>query len=475
MYENVLKKRQEVELDITSLAFGGQGVARLHDFVIFVRDALPGQRVKARITRKKQNYAEAYLLQVLNESPLAVPPRCLHFGNCGGCLLQHLRYDEQIKVKSAQVADVLRRLGGLIQFELCPTAPAEDVFYYRNKIEFSFSRHRWLSRLEIDSQEKIEPERHVLGLHAKGFYDKVIDIKECHLVNPVAAEICVAVRAFARQSNLPVYSTSDHAGFWRFLIVRPSSGTTDLMVNIITSRYDCKIAEALASTLLQQFPQISSLINGVTTSKSSVAFCEQEYLLAGNSSITEKIGPYLFVISANSFFQTNTRQAKRLYDIALAYAECAGNEMVYDLYCGAGAISVYMSPHVKSVVGFESVEAAVANARTNCQLNTISNCQFVLGDLKDALHDTPAIVDRYGQPDVIVLDPPRGGMHPRTVNDVLALKPQRIVHVSCNPATLARELAAFCATDYRLTKVQPVDMFPHTAHIEVVAQLVRRQ
>ncbi|MBN1479767.1 23S rRNA (uracil(1939)-C(5))-methyltransferase RlmD [candidate division KSB1 bacterium] len=474
MHDTKIKKHQKVELTIVSLAFGGQGVARINDYVVFVRDALPGQRVQALITRTKKSYAEARVIQVLSESPFAVQPRCSHFKNCGGCLLQHLRYDEQIKAKSAQVADILRRIGGLDKFELFPTRPAENIFYYRNKMEFSFSRHRWLTQEEIDSGRKIEPQTHVLGLHARGFYDKVVDIKECHLVNPVAAEICAAVRTFAQQSNEPVYSTSDHAGFWRFLVVRPSIGTSDLMVNIVTSRFDPHIAEQLKTKLMSEFPALTSLINGISTSKANVAFSEHEYLLAGKPTITEKLGPYSFVISANSFFQTNTHQANRLYDIALECAEFHGNELVYDLYCGAGTISIFMSPHVKRVIGFESVEAAVSNARENCQLNSITNCHFVLGDLKDVLNRTSAVVSEYGQPDVVVVDPPRGGMHPRTVKDVLALKPKRIVHVSCNPATLARELAAFCETDYRLTKVQPVDMFPHTAHIEVVAQLVRQ-
>lgn len=469
-----IKKRQHIELDIESLAFGGQGVARVSDFVVFVNGAIPGQKVEALITKKKKNYAEARVLKVLQESPFAVKPRCKHFGSCGGCRLQNLDYVEQVKAKEDQVKDILKRLGGLENFEIYPAIGTDDPFYYRNKMEFSFSRDRWLSQEEIDSDESFERKTHYLGFHTKGFFDKVIDLEECHLVAPIATDVLKVVRDIARESNLPVYSTRDHEGFWRFLIVRPAAVTGDVMVNIVTSDYNPNIASKLKDRLMSTFPQITSLINGVTKSKASVAFCEEEFLLAGRSTIIEKLGDYSFEISANSFFQTNSLQARRLYDVALEYAEFNGNELVYDLYCGAGTISIYISSYVSRAIGIESVESAVMNARENCQLNNVENCEFVLGDLKDELSRTNEIIQKYGQPDVIILDPPRGGMHPKTVRAVLALKPEKIVHISCNPTTLARELQEFCQTDYKLTKVQPVDMFPHTAHVEVVAQLVRR-
>ena len=469
-----IKKGQQIELDIESLAYGGQGVARVDDFVVFVNGAIPGQKVKALVIRKKKSYAEARLIEIKQQSPLAAEPRCIHFGFCGGCRLQNLNYGEQVKAKGAQVDDILRRLGGLKDFELYPAVPSENSYYYRNKMEFSFSRNRWLTPEEIKSDQTFEQNAHYLGFFARGFYDKVIDLQECHLIHPVAVQILDVVRKIARDSNRPVYSTADHRGFWRFLIVRPSRLTTDLMVNVVTSEYDQKIADILRTKLMKEFPQISSLINGVTRSKSSVAFSEEEHLLAGNPTITEKIGYYSFIISANSFFQTNTLQTKRLYDIALEYADFDGDELVYDLYCGAGTISIYISSYVDKVVGFESVEAAILNAKENCTINSIKNCEFVLGDLKDGLDQTERIIERYGQPDVIILDPPRGGMHPKTVRAVLALDPKKIVHVSCNPTTMARELQVLCESNYRLIQVQPVDMFPHTAHVEAVAQLVRR-
>ena len=470
----VVRKGLEIEVEIKALAYGGQGVARIEDFVVFVNGAIPGQRVKARIIKKKKSYAEARVLQVVQESPFATAPRCRHFGSCGGCRLQNLAYEEQIREKGEQVKDLLTRIGGLKDFEFLPTLPSIDIYYYRNKMEFSFARNRWLTSEEIASGEAVAKQTHYLGLHAKGFYDKVVDLEECHLVAPRAVDILKTVRDISRESGLPVYSTADHTGFWRFLIVRRGAATSDLMVNVVTSRFDEKTTKILTDRLTGEFPQITSLVNGVTQSKASVAFSEEELVLAGKPTITDKLGPYSFKISPNSFFQTNTRQAERLYDVVAEYAALQGDELVYDLYCGAGTISIYLSARTREVVGFESVHSAILDARENAALNGVANCRFVHGDLKDELNDTQQIISTYGQPDVLILDPPRGGMHPKTVKAVLALRPQRIVHVSCNPTTLARELAALCESDYRLIKVQPVDMFPHTAHIEAVAQLIRK-
>jgi len=473
-YKSSVRKGDEVLLNIDSLAYGGQGVARVDDFVVFVNGAIPGQTVKARIVKKKKSYAEARVINVVQESPFAVEPKCRHFGSCGGCRLQNLDYNEQIRAKGDQVREMIARIGGLSDFQMLPTLPSEDIYYYRNKMEFSFSRNRWLTSEEIASSAVIKKETHYLGFHAKGFFDKVIDLQECHLVTPIAAEILAVVREISRESGLPVYSTSDHLGFWRFLIIRPAAATADLLVNIVTSRFDEKVAGVLRKRLLAEFPQITSLVNGITRSKAGVAFSEEEHLLAGESSITDKLGRFSFRISPNSFFQTNTKQAQRLYDFVVDFAGLAGDELLFDLYCGAGTISIYLSDKVSRVVGFEAVESAVLDARSNCAVNGVKNCEFVLGDLMNELNETQRIISQYGRPNVIVLDPPRGGMHPKTIKAVLALGPEKIVHVSCNPTTLARELAVMCESDYDLIKVQPVDMFPHTAHVEAVALLVRK-
>ena len=438
----VLSKKQEITVTVESLAFGGRGIARINNFVVFINKVLPGQTVRAVITRVKKSYAEAVALQVLDESPWAIPPRCRHFGDCGGCQLQNLVYEQQLEAKSRQVSELLHRIGGMDNFTLLPILGSQDLYHYRNKMEFSFARERWLSAAEISAGEKIDRQGCFLGLHAGGFFGKVVDIEECRLINPSAAAIVRCVREAAR--------------------------------DVITSTFKPEVAAILREKLMSAFPQITSLYNGVTRSKAAVAFCEEEHLLAGDRFIWEKIDDFRFRISPNSFFQTNSKQVKRLYEAVLQLAEPQGDETVFDLYCGAGTISIYVSPLVRQVIGFESVASAVEDARVNCQENGVDNCRFVLADLKDQLSGTQAIIDSFGRPDLIILDPPRGGLHPKTVQAVLALSPKKIVHVSCNPATLARELEEFCRSDYMLGRVQPVDMFPHTAHIEVVAELIRK-
>lgn len=470
----MVKKGQELTTTIESLAYGGQGVARVDDFVVFVRDALPGQKVNALVTKKRSSYAEAKIVEIIEQSPWAVSPRCAHFDECGGCRFQNLNYQQQLISKSQQVKDLLERIGGLHDFEFFQTLPSPDIYYYRNKMEFSFARKRWLTEKDMKSGELEHRDNPVfVGLHARGFFDKVVDIQECHLIPPPAIDILSLIREIAKSSSLPVYSTLDHQGFWRFVIIRPCIFTSDLMVNVITSEFREEIAETLKYELMKDFPQITCLFNGITKSKSSVAFCEEEHLLSGEPTIIEKIGDYQFEISPNSFFQTNSRQVKQLYDQIVRLAEFKGDETVYDLYCGAGTIAIYISGLVRQVVGFEAVASAIRNANNNCRLNEITNCSFVHVDLKDMLTNLDQINEEFQKPHVVILDPPRGGMHPKTVQAVMALRPEKIIHVSCNPSTLARELAEFCGGGYILKTVQPVDMFPHTAHVETVAQLLR--
>lgn len=469
-----MKKGEEIELKIESLAFGAKGVAKLENFVVFVNGALPGETVLAKIRKKQKNHAEARLIKVLQKSPFFVEPVCIHFGECGGCSIQHLDYQKQLDAKTDQVGDVLKKLGGLSDFELTPTIASPDVFNYRNKMEFSFSRDRWITQQEINSGAKIERSFCFLGMHAKGFFEKVVDLQECHLVNPIASEILKEVREIAKKSQLEVYTTKDHTGFWRFLVIRACQNTKDLMVNIVTHSYNEQIASLIKERLTSKFPSITSLLYSTTTNKANVAFGEEEFVLAGNKTMFEKLGDYQFEISANSFFQTNSKQAEQLYDKVLEYADFDGSENVYDLYCGAGTISLYISRYANKVVGFEAIDSAVLDARRNAELNKVTNCQFVRGDLRDQLTDIKMVTRNYGHPDVMIIDPPRAGMHPKTVKAILRLKPEKIVHVSCHPATLARDLKELCAEHYKVVKVQPVDMFPHTAHVEVVALLVRK-
>ena len=461
-----------VELVPSDLALGGAAVARLEDLVIFVENALPGQSILAKITKKKKTFAEARLEQVLHPSPDQIGSRCVHFGSCGGCRWQHLAYAKQLYYKQRQVEQALHHLGGFSRVSVLPALPSPELYGYRNKMEFSFSPHQWLPVFEKGMAAE-QKQNLYLGLHAKGFFDKIIDVTECHLLSPVIGGILDEVRQFAIASGRPAYHAREHRGFWRFLVIRQAKKTADLMVNLVASEYDPSLAREFARRMQARFPGINSLLYGTTQNRSGVAFSETEYLLAGKPTITEKLGALAFEISSNSFFQTNTLAAERLYAVIIDYAQIQPGEIVYDLYCGAGAISLYVSHLADKVVGFESVKAAVEDARRNATLNKIGNCSFVWGDLRDLIVDVGETVTRHGQPDVLIIDPPRGGMHPKTVTAVARLAPKRIVHVSCNPATLARDLKVLCAEAYRLTKVQPVDMFPHTAHIEVVALLQR--
>ncbi|MBN1543473.1 23S rRNA (uracil(1939)-C(5))-methyltransferase RlmD [candidate division KSB1 bacterium] len=472
--EKTIQKGDELELTIEDLAFGGQGVARVDKWVVFVERTLPGQKIRARIVKKRKNYLQAHVTALLSPSPHQIAPECAHFGDCGGCLLQNLDYSQQLAAKTDQVVDALQRLGGFRDVTVDPIIPSRELYFYRNKMEFSFSRSRWLTPCEIASGADLTQEGLFLGLHAKGFYDKIIDIVDCRLIDPLANEIVDAVREFARQSGLPAYSTRDHNGFYRFLVLRRSKRVDEWMVNLITRDYNDLIVAEFTRQMTQRFPQITSLLMSTTASKAAVAFSEQETVLAGKSTIDEKIGDWVFEISSNSFFQTNSMQAAVLYEQVRRDARLTGGENVYDLYCGAGTISIFMSRDAARVTGFEAIPSAVNDAQRNCVRNRVDNCEFVAGDLKDLLADTDFRLHQHGKPDVMIIDPPRSGMHSKTVEAILQLAPQRIVHVSCNPTTLARDLQILCRTDYQLLKVTPVDMFPHTAHIEAVAVLERK-
>ena len=474
MKDTPMKRGAVLDLTIDSLAFGGKGVARVNDYVIFVESALPGQVVRVEVRKSKKSFAEAKIVEIIQQSPHYANPVCEHFGECGGCLLQNLDYQAQLAHKQEQVADSLIRLGNLKSVTVEPTLPSPDLYFYRNKMEFSFSRQRWLSDQEIASGEVIERDGLFLGLHAKGFYEKVVDIQQCHLLSERSNKILSSVREFARQSGLPAYSTRDHNGFWRFLVIREGKNTGNLMVNIITAWHEPEIIERLAMVLWERLPQISSLVNNITGKKAAVAFGDKEILLAGDRMIRERIGKHEFEISANSFFQTNTRQAENLYNFTFEFTELSGDELVFDLYSGAGTIAIHVAEHAREVVGFEVIPSAIRDAHRNVEINNVTNCRFVTLDLKYLLANVESIITEYGHPDVIIIDPPRAGMHSKTVRAISELSPQRIVHVSCNPTTLARDLSLLCEDHYQITKVQPVDMFPHTAHIEVVAQLKRK-
>jgi 23S rRNA (uracil1939-C5)-methyltransferase len=470
-----LKKGTELELTVEGLTFGGKGLARVDGLVIFVDRTLPGQRILARITRKKPAYAQARVLQVLQESPRAIAPRCLHFGTCGGCLWQNLPYDDQLEVKRTLVWECLAHIGGLAEDLVFPTLPSPHTYYYRNKMEFSFASRRWLLPEEQGVSQLEKPRDFALGLHVKGFFDRVLDIEECHLQNPLSVTILKLVRQFALTSGLLPYNTRDHTGFWRFLVLRDSKHTGNILIELITAphRHAATVVAQLGSLLQIKIPEVSSLVHGISAKKAQIASADNSEVIFGPGYIEENLGNFRFRISTGAFFQTNSLAANILLEQVLDGCGLTGSELVWDLYCGTGTMAIGLATAARKVIGFELLPEAVADARINAGLNRVDNCDFIFGDMKGLLRSPSGLTDRHGSPQVVVTDPPRAGMHPSVVKSLAALAPPRIVCVSCNPATLARDLKLLME-NYRLRRVQPVDLFPHTPHIEAVAVLEKK-
>lgn len=459
-----IKKGRELEVLISDIAFGGKGLVKIEGLAVFVDQAVPGDRVIVRIIKKKKSFAEARVLELIEPSPFRIKPPCRYSGYCGGCKWQFLAYSKQLEYKRQHVLESLEHLAMLKDVKVLATLPSEKIFGYRNKMEFSCSDRRWLLPEELGNPE-IGMD-FALGLHVPGAFNKVLDIEACFLHPDEGNSILNEVKAYIKNSGVPAYGLRSHEGFWRFLMLRHSVDQGTWMVNIVTATEERKAVDPLADLIMDKVPCVSSVVNNVTARKAGVAIGEFEVHLAGERTLKDRIGNYEFEISANSFFQTNTRGAKVLYDTAKKYAGLGGTEKVLDLYCGTGTIAIYLADSAKSITGMEIVESSIADARKNCERNGIENCNFILGDIRTLLSSDRA------RPDVMIIDPPRSGMHKDVVKKVLEIGSPRIVYVSCNPATLARDIALMKA-DYRVVEVQPVDMFPHTFHIEAVAKLDR--
>ena len=459
------RKHITVEADIAALAFGGKGIARVDGMAVFVPQAVPGDRARIEITRRKKNYAEARLLEILAASPDRVTPPCPYSGTCGGCAWQFLGYERQIEYKRQHVAESLEHIAGLRGVPVHPTIPSPLAWGYRNKMEFTCSDRRWLLARELD--DPAADRSFALGLHVPGTFDKVLDTETCLLQPELGNRILAEVRAFIRGSGRPVYGLRSHEGFWRFVVLRSSAPHGRWMVNLVTAFEDGDVIRALAEHLSLRFPEIDSVVNNVTARKAGIAVGEFERPIAGTPFIRDRVGRFEFEISANSFFQTNTRAAERLYETVAAYAGLTGGEAVLDLYSGTGTIPIFISDRCREVVGIEIVASAVADARRNCELNGVGNCRFIQADIRDGLAGIEL------RPEVAIIDPPRVGMAEEVVAQVLRLAPARLVYVSCNPATLARDLGLLAA-GYEVKEVQPCDMFPHTFHVEAVARLERK-
>jgi 23S rRNA (uracil1939-C5)-methyltransferase len=461
-----LKKGHTVELTIEKMAYGGRGIARLDGFVIFVRGTVPGDRVLAKLYKKKRDYAEAGIVSLLEASPDRIEPACPYAGYCGGCQWQHVAYDKQLTFKREHVCDPLERIAGMKDMAVRPLLPSENIFGYRNKMEFSFSDRRWYLPHEFTFKEARED--FALGLHVPGTFSKVIQMEACLLQKPTGNEILREVGQYVKESGIPVYGLKSHQGFWRYLTVRHSAAFDHWMVNLVTSEENRAAVQPLAEHLCRKFAGIKTVVNNINGRKASIAVGEAEKVLVGDGYINDRIGAFSFRVSANSFFQTNTAAALKLYEQVLRYADPKGGEKVLDLYSGTGTIPIFLANRVRWVTGIEISQSATADAERNALENNVRNCQFVCGDIREKLGSIGF------KPDLVIIDPPRAGMHKDVLAETMALAPERIVYVSCNPTTLARDLEEMVA-GYRLDEIQPVDMFPHTFHIEAVARLSRRK
>lgn len=450
-------RSQELELTIDSLAFGGRGVARQDGFVVFVEGALPGDRVRALVTKAKRSYAEARATEVLKPSSQRVEPACTHFGVCGGCSWQSLAYDEQLRFKEMQMRDCLTRIGGLEDFETDTTLGAEPIWRYRNKVEFSFGKGE-------DGQVQ-------LGFHLPGDWRRLVDIEDCLLHSGITNRIRNRVREYARATGVPAWDQHAGTGLWRHLVLREAVNTGQVMVNLVTAPGELPGGARLVAGLLAEFPEITSLVRSTSAAPASVATGLPFEVLAGEPYITEIICGIELMISPSSFLQTNTRMAERLYERALAYADLKPGESAFDLYSGLGSIALLLARRCSRVTGVEINGEAVALAEDNARLNRAGNTRFLAGKARAVLKELVAAGE---QPDLVILDPPRAGASRKEIARIMELRPDRIVYVSCNASTMAANALELAEGGFRLTRAGAVDMFPHTPHIEVVGRFQRR-
>lgn len=461
------RKDDIIELRIDDIASEGNGIGRLNcEFVVFVPKTVPGDYVKARIKKTKKNYSEALLVELLEESPFRVKPECRYFGTCNGCKMQNIEYQKQLEIKTVIVKNAMERIGGFSDIEVPLALGSDSIYFYRNKLEYSFSGDRWLT--EDDMKSENADRSFALGYHIPGFIEKILDINECHLQSEVSNNILNLTRDFFKSRNTSIYTTKTHSGFLRFLIIRQSAATGGVLVNLLTYEHDETLMKEYAGFVLRQIPQVTTFVNSITNRNAQVAYADDSYVMYGNGYIEEMLGKYRFKITPNSFFQTNTLQCRRLFDKVAEFGNFNNSESVLDLYCGTGAISLYISGLVGKVKGVELSNESIEMAKENAKLNSVTNCEFESMDVKDFLESMA--VEGKGLYDSFVLDPPRSGIHPKAADYILQLEPKKVIYVSCNPGTQARDLKLLSAK-YDISKIQPVDMFPHTFHIENIVRL----
>nr|WP_152734623.1 23S rRNA (uracil(1939)-C(5))-methyltransferase RlmD [Marinifilum sp. N1E240] len=454
---------------IEKLAAEGKAIAKIEDKVLFVTNAIPGDVVDVQVTKKRKNYMEGHPVFFHEHSPLKKDAFCEHFGVCGGCKWQNLPYEEQLKFKQQEVVDNLERIGKVELSNVCDIFPSEKTEFYRNKLEYTFSNKRYLTNEEIASAEEIE-RTPAVGFHVPKLFDKVVDINKCHLQPEPSNAVRLAIKEFAFANDLSFFDIRNQNGFLRTLVIRTSS-TGENMIIVVFYHEDVEKREALLNHLADKFPEITSLMY-IINEKANDSITDQDVILfKGKDHIFEQMEDLKFKIGPKSFYQTNSEQAYNLYCKTRDFAELTGNEVVYDLYTGTGTIANFVAKQAKKVIGIEYVPEAIEDAKENSKINGIDNTEFFAGDMKNVL--TREFIELHGEPDTIIVDPPRAGMHADVVETILHAAPKRIVYVSCNSATQARDLALMDEA-YKVTKVQAVDMFPHTHHVENIVQLEKR-
>jgi 23S rRNA (uracil1939-C5)-methyltransferase len=445
-----------VELDIEDLAYNGKAVAYLYGKVTFVNGGLPGEKVEARVVKSKRSYNQAKLLRVINRSPERIDPVCRHYDICGGCTWQDLDYERQLYYKRNQVMASLKHIGKFDDAEVAPVNPSPDVFFYRNKMEFSFHV----------SPPDISPRGFVFGLHERGRFDSIFDIDECHLESSLSNRLVRFIRDKVEELNIPVYDLVAHQGFLRFVIIREGKNTGQSMLTLVSGEGEFVAREKLVEALTQSFPELTTIVWVVNETITNIAKGEIRKVLHGPGYIEEEILGLRFRITPGSFFQTNSRQTENLYRTAIEMAQVESGETLLDLYCGAGTIGLCVASLAKNVIGIDIEHEAIDSARVNAEINGLENCRFYAGPVRKVMLQDE-LRDCVFNP--IIIDPPRVGMHPRALKRLLEISPQKIVYISCNPATFARDARQLADGGYNLGKVIPFDMFPHTMHIELVS------
>lgn len=475
--KKVVRKRKEFPLlekiMITDIAAEGKALAKVNDLVVFVPYVVPGDVADLQVKKKKHHYAEAVAVKFHEYSSIRAVPFCQHYGICGGCKWQVLPYSEQIKYKQKQVVDNLTRIGKIEMPQVSPILGSAHTKFYRNKLEFTFSDKRWLTEEEI-KKEMVYTQMNAVGFHIPGAFDKVLAIEKCWLQDDLSNQIRNAVRDYAYEHHYSFFNLRTQKGMLRNMIIRTSS-TGEIMVILackIEEEREMELFKKLLEYISQTFPQITSLLYTVNNKCNDTITDLDVKVFKGKDHIFEEMEGLRFKIGPKSFYQTNSEQAYTLYKVARDFAGLTGNERVYDLYTGTGTIANFIAGSARQVIGIEYVPEAIEDARVNSEINGIGNTLFFAGDMKDLL--TQDFINKHGKPDVIITDPPRAGMHQDVIGSILFASPQRIVYVSCNPATQARDLSLLDA-EYKLTAVQPVDMFPHTHHVENVVLLEKRK